>query len=63
MVNKKIKMMPSIRVLAEGETADFPIEKMLSVKSICTSLSTTMGTTLKTSINRDKKIITVTREK
>lgn len=63
MVNKKIKMMPTIRVLAEGETADFPIEKMLSVKSICTSLSTTMGTTLKTSINRDKKIITVTREK
>lgn len=56
-------MMPTIRVLAEGETADFPIEKMLSVKSICTSLSTTMGTTLKTSINRDKKIITVTREK
>lgn len=63
MVNKKIKMMPTIRALAEGETADFPIEKMLSVKSICTSLSITMGTTLKTSVNREKKKITVTREK
>ncbi|MBT9923517.1 hypothetical protein [Bacteroides uniformis] len=63
MVNKKIKMMPTIRVLAEGETADFPIEKMLSVKSICTSLSTTMGITLKTSVNREEKIIKVIRLK
>ena len=62
MVNKKIKMMP-IRALGKGEAADFPIEKMLSVKSICTSLSTAMGITLRTSLNREEKIITVIREK
>ena len=63
MVNKKIKMMPTIRALGKGEAADFSIEKMLSVKSICTSLSTAMGITLRTSLNREEKIITVIREK
>lgn len=63
MVNKKIKMMPAIKALAKGETVDFPIEKMLSVKSICTSVSITIGIVLKTSVNREDKIITVTRLK
>lgn len=63
MVNKKIKMMPTIKMLAKGETVDFPIEKMLSVKSICTSVSTISGVILKTAINRESKVITVTRVK
>ena len=63
MVNKKIKMMPTIRALGKGEAADFPIEKMLSVKSICTSISTVTGMVFTTSINREEKIITVTRLK
>lgn len=63
MINKKIKMMPSIRVLDKGESVSFPIEKMLSVKAICTSLSTTMGTVLKTAVNRVDKVIVVTRVK
>ena len=61
MVNKKIKMMPVIRALEKS--VDFPIEKMLSVKSICTSISTVTGMVFTTSINREEKIITVTRLK
>lgn len=63
MVKKKITISPIIKQLKKGETADFPIKNMLSVKTICTNLSTMMGTVLKTSVNREKKIIVVTRVK
>lgn len=61
MVKEKITISPVIRSLGKGETADFPIKNMLSVRAICTTLSTTMGTVLKTTLNREKKIIVVTR--
>lgn len=61
MVNKKITISPVIKQLRKGETASFPLQNMLSVKAICTTLSTVMGTVLKTSVNREKKIIVVTR--
>jgi hypothetical protein len=63
MVNKKIKMMPVIKALEKDKPVDFPIEKMLSVKSICTSISTVTGMVFTTSVNREEKIITVTRLK
>ena len=63
MVNKKIKMMPVIKALEKDKPVDFPIEKMLSVKSICTSISTVTGMVFTTSVNRKEKIITVTRLK
>ncbi|WP_259305960.1 hypothetical protein [Segatella copri] len=49
--------------MALGQTIDFPIKRMLSVKSSCTDLGAIYSRKFKTKINREKEIITVTRTK
>ncbi|RGW39850.1 hypothetical protein DWV76_15130 [Segatella copri] len=63
MAEEKLPLRPLIRELALGQTIDFPIKRMLSVKSSCTDLGAIYSRKFKTKINREKEIITVTRTK
>ena len=52
-----------IRELALGQTIDFPIKRMLSVKSSCTDLGAIYSRKFKTKLNREQGVITVIRIK
>lgn len=52
-----------IRDLAEGESIDFPIDRLQSVKTTCTDLGLIYERKFKTKTNRVKKTISVTRIK
>ena len=52
-----------IRDLSEGESIDFPIDRLQSVKTTCTDLGLIYERKFKTKTNRVKKTISVTRIK
>ena len=52
-----------IRDLSEGESIDFPIHRLQSVKTTCTDLGLIYERKFKTQTNRVKKTISVTRIK
>ena len=52
-----------IRDLSEGESIDFPIDRLQSVKTTCTALGLIYERKFKTKTNRVKKTISVTRIK
>ena len=52
-----------IRDLFEGESIDFPIDRLQSVKTTCTDLGLIYERKFKTKTNRVKKTISVTRIK
>lgn len=52
-----------IRDLPEGESIDFPIDRLQSVKTTCTDLGLIYERKFKTKTNRVKKTISVTRIK
>lgn len=52
-----------IRDLSEGESTDFPIDRLQSVKTTCTDLGLIYERKFKTKTNRVKKTISVTRIK
>lgn len=52
-----------IRDLSEGESTDFPIDRLQSVKTTCTDLGLIYERKFKTKTNRVMKTISVTRIK
>lgn len=61
---EKTQEKPILRVLGEleaGASHTFPIERMNSVKSMCSSFGLQWGKTFKTSINRAERTLVVTR--
>lgn len=52
-----------IRDLSIGESIDFPIDRLQSVKTTCTDLGLIYERKFKTKTNRVKKTISVTRIK
>lgn len=52
-----------IRDLSEGESIDFPIDRLQSVKTTCTDLGLIYERKFKTKTNRVTKTISVTRIK
>lgn len=52
-----------IRDLSMGESIDFPIDRLQSVKTTCTDLGLIYERKFKTKTNRVKKTISVTRIK
>jgi hypothetical protein len=63
MKEETLPLRPQIRELALGQAIDFPIKRMLSVKSSCTDLSAIYSRKFKTKLNREQGVITVTRIK
>ena len=63
MTEQKIPLRPQIRALSLGQTIDFPILRMPTVKSTCTDLGIIYSRKFKTKLNREQGIITVTRIK
>lgn len=52
---------PTLKTMQSGETEVFPIEKSTSVKSTCTLLGATKGFVFKTTQDRKKQTIAVTK--
>ena len=63
MSEETLPLRPMIRELALGQTIDFPIKRMLSVKSSCTDLGAIYSLKFKTKLNPEQGVITVTRIK
>ena len=52
MSEETLPLRPMIRELALGQTIDFPIKRMLSVKSSCTDLGAIYSRKFKTKLNQ-----------
>lgn len=54
---------PRIRKLALGQSVDFPIKRMFSIKNCCTTLGVIYSRKFKTTLDREQGVIIVTRIK
>lgn len=53
--------MTQMRKMAIGEYIEFPIERLSSIKNMACVVGTENGTRLSTRVDRDKKIVVVSR--
>lgn len=63
MTEETLPLRPQLRELEIGQAIDFPIQRMLSVKSSCTDLGAIYCRKFRTKLNRKQGVITVTRIK
>lgn len=63
MSEEKVPLRPQIRELELGKSISFPIQRMRTIKTTCSELGVIYCRKLRTKINREKEIITVTRTK
>lgn len=54
-------IMPTLKRLKKGETISFSLDRVLSVRAVCSSLSLQSNLKFKTNTNRENRIITVER--
>lgn len=62
-VEEKINISEKMRNLKIGGKAEFPMVKMLSVRVIAYNFGVVMGRTYSAHLDRDRKVIIVTRKK
>lgn len=61
-LNSRIhSIMGKIRMMQQGDTEIFPIEKMLTVRSICYNLATQYNRKFTTKTNREDQTVSVNR--
>ena len=63
MKEETLPLRPQIRELTLGQAIDFPIKRMLSVKSSCTDLGAIYSRKFKTKLNREQGGMRITRIK
>jgi len=61
--NKEIPIMPSLRKMEIGDEITFPIERMSSVKTVCTNCGLQWNKVFTTSVKREERMIIVKRIK
>lgn len=54
-------IMPALKRLKKGETISFSLDRVLSVRAVCSALSLQSNLKFKTNTNRENRIITVER--
>ena len=60
---EKKPISPRLKNMKVGDQESFPITSVMSVRTLCTTLGLSMDRIFKTALNREEKIITVTRTK
>lgn len=58
--NKEL-IMPTLKRLEKGESVSFSLDRVLSVRAVCSSLSLQSGLKFKTNTNREAQTINVER--
>lgn len=61
MKKKSKAMSPIIQSLGIGEQVQYPIEKLFSVRTLACTKGLELNRKYKTTVDRQKKVITVTR--
>lgn len=54
-------IMPALKKLEKGESVSFSLDRMLSVRAVCSALSLQSGLKFKTNTNRETQTINVER--
>lgn len=58
---EKKPISPILRKMQVGDKEDYPLEKLSTVKTICSDLGLMTGKVFSTSVNRADRVITVER--
>ena len=61
MAENLVRILPAIRSLEIGESKDFPIERLKSVRAQASELGVILNRKFRTVSNRDARTVTVTR--